>query len=119
MYSVIIVFHVLACIFLIFIILIQAGRGGGLSEAFGGGSATQTVFGAKTAAFVIRMSIIFATLFLLTSISLTVITARRKVSLMERFTEGVELQFPEEQVIEEFDETQPQFPDENQTTQEE
>ncbi len=112
MYSVMIVFHVLACILLIFVILIQSGRGGGLSEAFGGGSATQTVFGAKTAAFVIRMSVIFATIFILTSISLTVITARRKVSLMEKFMEGVELQFHEEQAIEEFDETQHQLPDE-------
>ena len=43
-YGILITIHVIASIALILSILLQAGRGGGLSEAFGL-SSTQTIFG--------------------------------------------------------------------------
>ncbi len=39
--------YVIICVFLILLVLIQKGRGGGLSSAFGGGGGN-TAFGAKT-----------------------------------------------------------------------
>jgi preprotein translocase subunit SecG len=39
---------VLSCLALVFIIMIQKGKGGGLSAAFGGGGGGSSLFGAKT-----------------------------------------------------------------------
>ena len=44
LYGLVIAVHVISCIILIVAILLQAGRGGGLSETFGGDS-SQTIFG--------------------------------------------------------------------------
>jgi preprotein translocase subunit SecG len=40
-------FYVIICVFLILLVLIQKGRGGGLSSAFGGAGGS-TAFGTKT-----------------------------------------------------------------------
>src|SRR5262245_8754268 len=39
---------ILVAVFLILLVLIQKGRGGGLSSAFGGGAGGHTAFGSKT-----------------------------------------------------------------------
>ncbi|MDD5738197.1 MAG: preprotein translocase subunit SecG, partial [Candidatus Omnitrophica bacterium] len=36
MYGVLIALHVISCLVLIMVILLQAGKGGGISETFGG-----------------------------------------------------------------------------------
>jgi len=73
--------HVLACIILIAVILLQAGRGGGLSETFGGESG-QTIFGTKATTFFSRATIVAATVFILTSLLLGIMTSRRGRSLI-------------------------------------
>ena len=57
---------VLTCLALIFIIMIQKGKGGGLSAAFGGG--TSSLFGAKTGDFLTWVTIGVAGFFLLLSV---------------------------------------------------
>ncbi|HPM42722.1 MAG TPA: preprotein translocase subunit SecG [Candidatus Omnitrophota bacterium] len=52
-YWFVILVHVVVSLVLIAVILLQAGRGGGLSETFGG-SSTQTLFGTKTSVFLKR-----------------------------------------------------------------
>ncbi len=47
LYGLVITVHIIVSLILIFVILLQAGRGGGLSETFGG-SQTQTILGTKT-----------------------------------------------------------------------
>src|SRR6476661_1332872 len=47
LYVIDVLFIVLA-VFLILLVLIQKGRGGGLSSAFGGGAGGHTAFGSKT-----------------------------------------------------------------------
>ena len=42
LYAIVVIFHVVACLVLISVILLQSGRGGGLSEMLGGGVAQQT-----------------------------------------------------------------------------
>ncbi len=79
MTGVIIFIHVLACILLIAIILMQSGRGGGLTEAF---SSAESLFGAHTSAFMVKATSTIAIIFFLTCISLAVISANKDRSLM-------------------------------------
>lgn len=77
-----IIIHILVCLFLISVILLQAGKGQGLSNIFGGGA--QEVFGAKTPIFLAKVTAVCAVLFLVTSLSLAVISAHQRRSLMEK-----------------------------------
>jgi len=63
------VIHVLVCIGLILIILMQSSKGGGLAGAFGGGGAMGSVFGGRGAAtFLSKTTIALAVIFMLSSI---------------------------------------------------
>ncbi len=58
---------VLSCILLILLVLIQKGRGGGLSASFGGGGAN-TLLGSKTGDFLTWATIALVALFLLLAV---------------------------------------------------
>ena len=63
--------HVLACFFLVAVVLLQHGRGADIGSAFGGG-ASQTVFGGRGAGnFLTRLTTAAAVIFMLTSLTLT------------------------------------------------
>jgi preprotein translocase subunit SecG len=74
-----IIIHVIACIALIGIVLIQRGRGGGLVESF---SSVESMFGPKTSSFLTKATTIFSTLFFITCLSLAVLSVRQSRSLM-------------------------------------
>lgn len=78
--SLIIAIHVIACALLIIIILIQAGRGGGLVESFSG---VESMFGTKTHAFLTRSTTILSIVFFLTCITLAFLSARQSGSLLK------------------------------------
>ena len=88
MYMALIILHIIAAVFLVVIILMQAGRGEGLSGAFGGGGFTQALFGARTPTFLTRLTAVLATIFLLTSLTLAILASYRGKPLMENV--GVE-----------------------------
>jgi preprotein translocase subunit SecG len=70
------VFHVLVCVFLIVVILLQAGKGGGMGAAFGGGG-SQTVFGGRGAQTLFgKVTSVFAAIFMLTSLTLAYHSSR-------------------------------------------
>lgn len=72
--------HVFLAIILIVSVLLQSGKGAEMGVAFGSGS-NQSVFGSSGgASFFTRFTGIVATLFMLTSITLTFITASRTSS---------------------------------------
>jgi len=75
----IIVLHVIICIVLIGLVLIQRGRGGGLVESFSG---VESMFGTKTNTFLTRTTTVCSTLFFLTCLSLAVLSVRQSKSLM-------------------------------------
>ncbi|MCK5450650.1 MAG: preprotein translocase subunit SecG [Candidatus Omnitrophica bacterium] len=83
MYIFLIVVHVIACLILIATILLQAGRGGGLTEAFTG-DATQSVLGTQAPVVLKKATTVSAVLFLVTSLSLGITTARQGRSLFEK-----------------------------------
>jgi preprotein translocase subunit SecG len=68
---------------LISVILLQAGRGGGLTESFGGETA-QSVFGTQAPLILKKATTASAVAFLVTSLALGVVTARRGRSLFEQ-----------------------------------
>lgn len=82
LYLITVVIHIIACLVLIMTILLQAGRGGGLSEAFGG-SATQTIFGTKTNVFLTRATTVCAVMYIVTCLLLGIMTSRRGRSLIQ------------------------------------
>jgi preprotein translocase subunit SecG len=67
------VLHVLVCIFLIAVVLLQRGKGAEMGAVFGGG-ASSTVFGSRGAGnFLTLLTKICAAVFMLTSLSLSYI----------------------------------------------
>lgn len=60
------IFHVLICLFLVVTVLLQAGKGGGLAGSIGGGLASSSVLGGRTAAtFLTKATTVLATAFML------------------------------------------------------
>ncbi len=81
LYSLILAIHILVCMVLIAVILLQAGRGGGVADTFGG--ATQSMFGTRGAAYLTRATTFCAIVFMCTSLTLAFLSARSGRSLME------------------------------------
>jgi len=78
MYLALSIFHLLVTVGLILIVLLQSGKGADIGAAFGGGS-SQTVFGGRGAAtFLSKVTSALAILFMLTSLSLTVMVSQRR-----------------------------------------
>ena len=72
----VLVVHVIVCLALIFIVLIQQGRSADLAGAFGG-QGSQTAFGPRAAANVLtRVTTWCAVIFMCTSIALVVLYQR-------------------------------------------
>jgi len=72
----VIVVHVIVCLFLIGVVLIQQGRSADLAGAFGG-QGSQTAFGPRAAANVLtRLTTWSAIIFMLTSLGLTILYVR-------------------------------------------
>ena len=70
------VIHVLACLFLIVVVLLQTGKGADMGAVFGGSSST--VFGSSGAGNLLtKLTTITAVVFMLTSLGLTYFSSRR------------------------------------------
>ena len=67
--------HILACLFLIAVVLLQSGKGAEIGAAFGGSS--QTLFGSRgSASFLSKMTTVVAVVFMVTSLTLAVVTSK-------------------------------------------
>ena len=78
--------HVIICIALIMIVLLQTGKGAEMGAAFGG--STQTVFGSSgPAGFLNKLTTGVAILFMITSLTLCYLTGRLPIpTIMEEKT---------------------------------
>lgn len=72
--TLLVILHVVVSIILIAIVLMQSGKAGDLSTAFGGSS--ETLFGTRAGTFFTRLTTILAVVFMVTSLTLAVITAK-------------------------------------------
>ncbi len=82
MSTLITVVHFTTCVLLAIVVLLQSGKGAEISASFGGSS--QTVFGSSGGAnFFTRLTFALAGIFMLTSITLTVMSNRSKKSVFD------------------------------------
>ncbi|MEQ9501030.1 MAG: preprotein translocase subunit SecG [Deltaproteobacteria bacterium] len=81
------ILHVLVCIGMLPVILLQSGKGGGVSAVFGGGGAG-TVFGSRGASnFLTKMTTGCAIVFMVTSMSLSWLSSRDRSVVSDIKTE--------------------------------
>jgi preprotein translocase subunit SecG len=72
------VVHIIVCVFLIAVVLLQSGKSADIAAAFGGGG-SQTAFGPRGAATVLtRATTVAAICFMITSVALTIMAGKRK-----------------------------------------
>ena len=84
MFAFVTVLHVIVCIALIMIVLLQTGKGAEMGAAFGG--STQTVFGSSgPAGFLNKLTTGVAIFFMITSLSLCYLSGRLPIpTIMEQ-----------------------------------
>jgi preprotein translocase subunit SecG len=84
MITIFIIIHIIVCIALIMIVLLQTGKGADMGAAFGGGS-SQTLFGSTGAgSFLGKLTTAAAIIFMLTSLVLAYISSgKRTGSIVE------------------------------------
>jgi preprotein translocase subunit SecG len=89
------VFHVIVCVFLILVVLLQQGKGADWAGAFGGGG-TQTAFGARGAGTILsKATTAAAIIFMITSLALTILISQPGGSSVVR--EGAKQQNQQQQ----------------------
>src|SRR5262249_6835440 len=77
------IIHVFVCLMLMFVVLLQQGKGGGMGSAFGGASAQ--VFGGSGAGNILtRATAICAAIFMITSVSLAYMSSSGDRALREK-----------------------------------
>ena len=80
LYTFILLVHIIVCMVLVGVILLQAGKGG-LAETMGGSTA-QSILGTAAGTFLTRATSVCAILFMVTCLSLTIISSHQTASLM-------------------------------------
>lgn len=74
--------HIISCVLLVLVVLLQSGKGAEISASFSGSS--QTIFGSSGGAnFFTKFTAITAGVFMLTSLGLTILGSQTKKSIFE------------------------------------
>ena len=76
--------HIVVCVLLVVIVLLQSGKSADLAGAFGGGG-SQSTFGPRGAAtFLSKMTTTLAVLFMVTSLTLWIIAAKKAGTILSK-----------------------------------
>src|ERR1700729_2056644 len=78
------ILHVFVCAVLMFVVLLQQGKGGGMGAAFGGGAAAQVFGGRGAGNLLTRATAVCAAIFMLTSVSLAYLSSSGDRALKAR-----------------------------------
>jgi preprotein translocase subunit SecG len=78
------VLHVIVCLMIMLVVLIQPGKSGGLGAALGGAGAAQIFGGRGAGNFLTKTTWIAATIFFLTSVTLAYVSTSTGDSLQDR-----------------------------------
>jgi len=73
--------HTVICILLVIAILMQSGKGGGLTEGF---ASAESMLGAQTNTFMTKLTGVLVALFVGTSLTLAFLSSKKDASLMEK-----------------------------------
>lgn len=77
LYGLILAIHILVCVFIIIVVLLQSGQSGDITAAFGG-QGSQTAFGPRGAASALSKATTWsAVIFIVTSIVLSIYASKR------------------------------------------
>jgi preprotein translocase subunit SecG len=71
--------HTMVCILLVVVILMQSGRGGGLTESF---ASAESMFGAQTNSFMVKSTTVLSVIFFATCLGLALFSLQKEKSLM-------------------------------------
>src|SRR6185436_211003 len=72
--------HILLCVFMVFVILLQPGKDAGMGAALGGGAATSAFGGRGAVTFLSKVTAVCAGMFFLTSLGLSFVGLRSSVA---------------------------------------
>jgi preprotein translocase subunit SecG len=87
-YTFLTVLHVFVCIFLMLVVLLQAGRGGGIGLAFGGSGGSQSVFGSSGGAnFLTKLTAVCAIVFFTNSLALAYMSSQSDSRRLQKIAE--------------------------------
>jgi preprotein translocase subunit SecG len=87
-YTFLTILHVIVCIFLMLVVLLQAGRGGGIGLAFGGSGGSQSVFGSSGGAtFLTKLTAICAIIFFTNSLALAYMSSQSDSRRLQKIAE--------------------------------
>lgn len=81
MYTFLSVVYVFVCLFLILVVLLQSGKGGGLGSAFGGGASQQIFGGAGAGNLLTRLTAVSAFMFMALSVGLAFLSTSGEQAL--------------------------------------
>ena len=85
MQQVVLGIHILVCFAIIVLVLLQHGKGADAGATFGGGQSSNTMFGSQGALpFLMKLTVVFATLFFTSSLLLTYLPAHQQPQLDPR-----------------------------------
>ena len=76
--SIVTVLYLINAALLVIAILLQSGKGGGITGAFGGGGAADSAFGAQVGSPLRKVTAVMATFFLAVALALAIITPKQK-----------------------------------------
>ncbi len=84
MYSLLLTLHVLVCLLVILVVLIQSGKGAGLNSVFGSGGGDALFSAPSGSMFIRKLTTGLAVAFFLTSLLLTYLSARKGLRTVTR-----------------------------------
>ena len=88
MHTAMTILHVIVCVGLILVVLLQAGKGASMGAVFGGSS--QTIFGSSgPGTFLSKMTTAVAIIFMLTSLGLSYLATAQSGTMMKKVSRPV------------------------------